>query len=132
MAGKVQAFEYFGIKLRNDRWSWSGRTADGKTVAIQLWKDHFDYKTKPISYSDFGDKRLPLWTSRLGNLERIENLKWAAHNCEGQFRVVIGTPVDDNVDSRQTSDAYPQKRMVMKIVDFNETTGELRAEMVEN
>src|SRR3954451_13214052 len=98
MSGKVAAFAHFGVKLRSDRWSWSGRTADGKTVVLQLWKDHFNYKTHPVSWSDFDDVRVALWTGRPGNFDRIEDIKWAVDRCEGKFRVVIGIAKRTDVD----------------------------------
>ena len=128
MSGKVRAFAHFGVKLRNDTWSWSGRTDDGTVVVLQLWKDHFDYKSRPISYSDIGDPRLPVWQDRKGNRERIENVKWAIAHCGGKFRVVIGIAKDTDVDARETDEAYPQQKLTMRIVEFNESTGEIRAE----
>jgi hypothetical protein len=130
MSGKVAAFREYGVKLRNDRYSWSGRTEDGKTVVLQLWKDHFDYKNKPVSYSDFEDPRLSTWVDRRGNLDRIEDIRWAIDHCDGRFRVVIGVAKDIDVHTRETASAYARPNILMKVVRFNELTGELHAEMV--
>jgi hypothetical protein len=131
VTGKVKAFEALGVTLKNDRWSWSGRTPDGKTVVLQLWKDRLNYKTKPISYNDFDDPTLPTWINRPGNKDRIEDLKWARAHCEGTFRVVIGVAKDIHANPRETIEAYHRGDLIMKIVEFNEETGEFRAEMVE-
>jgi hypothetical protein len=102
MSGKVAAFACFGVKLRNDRWSWSGRTDNGKAVVLQLWNDHFDWDSDPISYSDFDDPRLPIWQNRRGNRLRIEDIKWAEDNCDGKFYVVLGTSKTIETNTRDT------------------------------
>jgi hypothetical protein len=98
---------------------------------LAVWKDHFNYKSRPISYSDFNDPKLPIWAGRPGNKERIENLKWAREHCGGKFRVVIGVSKNIDAETRETIAAYETK-MIMRIVEFNEATGELRAEMVDD
>ena len=131
MSGKVEAFAYFGVSLNNDRWSWSGKTPDGKTVVLQLWKDFLNYKTQPKSYDVFNDHRLPTWIDKPGNTERKDDIKWAIEHCDGKFRVVIGVAKDVNSETRETAEAYAQRNMIMKIVKFDERTGEFRAEMVD-
>jgi hypothetical protein len=127
MAGKAEAFSHFGVSAKNDRWSWSARSADGKTVVVTFWKDRFDYKTNPVSYSTFGLDTLPDWIDSLGNRERIENLKWARANCDGILRVVITEAIDVRASPRQIANAYPQERLLMKLVALNEATGEFSA-----
>ena len=131
MSGKVKAFAELGVSLRNDRWSWSGKTTDGTTVVLQLWKDRLNYKTKPISYSDFDDPLLPKWINLPGNRERIENLKWEQEHCDNKFRVVIGVAKDVTSETRETAEAYAKRNMVMKIVEFDQNSGEFRAELAE-
>src|ERR1019366_2706519 len=41
--GLAEAFAHFGATGRNQRWSWSARSADGKTVVITLWRDGRNY-----------------------------------------------------------------------------------------
>jgi hypothetical protein len=130
MSGKVAAFNRFGVTLHNDRWSWSGKAPDGNTIVLQLWKDRLNYKTKPISYSDFKDPLLPQWRDRPGNKERIDNLRWALSHCNGKFRVVIGVAKDTKAQPRETLEAFAQPNMLMKITDFDEETGEFSAEQV--
>ena len=130
MSGKVAAFARFGVALHNERWSWSGKSSDGKTVVLQLWKDRLNYKTKPISYSDFKDPSLPEWRDRPGNKERIENLKWAKEHCDGRFHVVIGVAKDVNAHPRETLEAFAQPNLIMKITEFDEATGEFNAQQV--
>lgn len=60
-------------------------------------------------------------------LERIENLKWARDHCERLFRVVVTVAEDEAASPRKIRDAYPQERMIMKLVQLNEDTSEFRA-----
>jgi hypothetical protein len=94
-----EAFRRAGAPLRNPRWSWSARSADGKTVVMTLWKDLIDYRSRPIAYSNMGLENLAAWMNRPGNRERLENLKWARDYCDGLFRVVIITAKDVNAAS---------------------------------
>lgn len=132
MSGKISAFARYGVKLRNDRWSWSGRTANDEKVVLQLWNDHFDWDSDPISYSDFDDPRLPIWRHRLGNRYRIEDIKWAEDNCDGKFYVVLATSKTPETNTRETVKACARPDLLMKVVRFNKETGELFAQKVKN
>ena len=35
----TEAFDHFGTRLTNARWSWSGIAPDGSVVALVLWQD---------------------------------------------------------------------------------------------
>jgi hypothetical protein len=129
MTGLAAAFAHYGVTAKNPRWSWSARSTDGKTVVITLWKDHFNYKSTPITYADFGDVNLEKWVNRPGNRERIENLKWARDHCDGLFKVVIAVAEDVMADPRRIAESYAQDRLLMRLTDFKEETGEFRAVM---
>lgn len=131
MSGKVAAFAHYGVVLRNDQWSWSGRTPSGEVV-VTLWRDEFNYRDKPVSYSTQNSQNLDQWVNRPGNQERIENLKWARDKNGGRFRVVIATAVDTAAEPRSIKEAYPQPKMIMQLLEFNEETGEFKAELVES
>jgi hypothetical protein len=131
MSGKNAAFAVYGAVPRNAVWSWSARSPDGKTVALTLWKDEFDYKSRPVRYSTFGKSGRPEWADRNGNLERIENLRWARDFCDGLFRVVIVEAVDPKVSPRSIKRAYPQENLTMKLDGFDEETGEFSSYIVE-
>jgi hypothetical protein len=130
MTGLAKAFAAFGAAGKNQRWSWSARTPDDQTVVMTFWKDAIDYGSNPISYSTFDSPRLHLWKDKPGNRERIENLKWARDHCDGLMKVVIIEAKDTNANSREIADCIVQRRMVMKLVDLNEQTGEFRAENI--
>jgi hypothetical protein len=127
----ARAFAHFGVKGKNQRWSWSARSADGKTVALTLWKDRLDYTAKPIVYDTFRRANLHVWIDRPGNRERIENLIWARDHCDGLFRVVITVAKDVNAEPRKIEDCYPKDNWLMQIVKLDETTGQFRAAKIE-
>ena len=127
MSGLAVAFRQAGVTAKNPRWSWSARSEDGNVVVMTLWKDFIDYKAKPISYGTFDRGNLSTWIEKPGNRERLENLKWARDHCDGRFRVIITTAKDVNADTREIEDAHYQARMIMKLVDLREETGEFRA-----
>jgi hypothetical protein len=131
MSGLATAFKAAGVAAKNPRWSWSARSADGKVVVLTLWKDLIDYKSRPISYNSFARENLSKWINRPGNRERLENLRWARDHCRGLFRVVITTAKDVNAEPREIQEAHYQSRMVMKLLDLNEITGEFRAVIVD-
>jgi hypothetical protein len=91
-----------------------------------MWQDEFrtvDGVTfyQPRSREDFD------WGGRPGNQERIENLKWALENCDGRVRAVIAMAKDVKARVRAIGRCFPHPKLVMKIIDFNEVTGEFCA-----
>jgi hypothetical protein len=127
LTGLAEAFAAFGAAGKNPRWSWSARTAISQTVVMTFWKDILRFQDNPISYSLFGDDRLDVWKDHLGNRERIDNIKWARDNCDGLMKVVIITAKDETAREREIADCIVQRRMIMKLVDLNEDTGEFSA-----
>ena len=127
----AEAFEHFGATGKNQRWSWSARSADGKTIVITLWKDRLDYSGKPIVYDTFKRANLHVWIDRPGNRERIENLIWARDRCNGLFRVVITVAEDPNAEPRKIQDCYPKDDWLMQITALDEKTGQFRAEKID-
>jgi hypothetical protein len=123
----AEAFSHFGAKGKNQRWSWSARSTDSKTVVITLWRDGLDNGAKPIVYDTFNRPDLYTWIDRPGNRERIDNLIWARDHCDGLFRVVITVAEDVKANPRRIADCYPKDELLMKITDLDENTGEFRA-----
>ena len=126
MTGLAEAFGVFGAKGKNPRWSWSARTPDGKVV-MTFWKDQLNYRSDPISYSTFGSPTLSAWLDKPGNHERIENLKWARDHCDGLMHVVVIEAEDARAEPRRIAKSFPQTRLMMKLTELNETTGEFSA-----
>lgn len=129
MPGKVAAFAHYGAVLNNVQWSWSAKTPS-EEVVLTFWQDLFNYKTKPVSYSVFDDPTINDRKNSHGNIERIENLKWARDNCSGRLRVVVVNAVDPKASPRKIKSAYPRDNIIMKLIELNEETGEFRAEML--
>lgn len=127
--GLNSAFGSYGVTLKNPRWSWSGRSEDGSTVVMTFWQDEFTNVPKRMSYNTFG-KATELWTNRQGNLERIENLKWARDRCDGLVRVVITVAEDTKASVRSIRSCHPQPNLRMRILELDETSGEFSAELV--
>jgi hypothetical protein len=123
---KVAAFAALRAKLVNDRWGWSGLTEDGRVV-LQLWQDRL--KGRPASYDTFNDPNRERWGKLPGNAARIEHLKIARDRWDGKFKVVVGIAKDIREIPRRTEEAFPSK-IEMRLVEFNEETGEFRAEQV--
>lgn len=130
MSGKVKAFQHFGVTLKNEQWSWSGRNETGEVV-LSLWTDEMNYKLKPPTYSIFNLKSLPDWKDKPGNKERINNLVWAKKNSGGIFNVVMCKAKIPITEPKIIDEAYPTK-LIMRLIDLNEITGEFTAELVEN
>jgi len=128
MSGKVKAFAHFGVKLTNEQWSWSGQAPDGRIV-LTVWKDEMNYKTNPPSCSSFGHPNLPDLIGRPGNKERTRHLQYARDHRGGLFNVVISKAKDTAANVRETEEAYATK-LIMRLKDFNEQTGEFSAEVV--
>ena len=130
---KASAFAYFdGATARNPRWSWSARSPDGRTVVLGLWKDEINCDGETVVADMFNHERLHLWTGKLGNRERIENLIWARDRCNGLFRVAITVAKDPKAYPRSIAKCYPHRTLVMKLVKLNEDTGEFRAVSVSS
>lgn len=122
----TQAFAHFGTKPRNVQWSWSARNEATKTVVVTLWQDEFVkdgtrliYRRR-ASYAEASD-------TRPGFRELIDNLAWAADNCDGHFRVIVAIARDPKANPRSIRECFPNDRLVMKLVDFDRATGEYEA-----
>lgn len=126
---KTAAFEHFGAAGKNPRWSWSGRSPDGKTVVVTIWRDQLNYKITPAVFSCFG-KNSEAWSNRMGNTERIENLIWARDNCGGRFRAVICEAEDVKANPREIRSCFPADNFAMQLTNLDEDTGEFSAIVV--
>lgn len=124
------AVAYFGAKVGNLRWSWSGRSADGKTVVMTMWQDEIKTENGKVVYES--RPRPPHERKKPGATERLENLKWARDHCDGLVRVVIAVAKDPTASPRQAESWFPHPTLVMKITDSDERTAAFRAESVSN
>ena len=114
-----QCFDAFGVVPKNLRWSWSGRSDDGKVVAVTLWKNKFKEQAKVYDNfdMDIDDER-----RRPGYSEMMENLQHALDHTDGIVKVIAAIPVDPARKTWSIGECYPTK-MVMRITHFDLETG---------
>lgn len=124
------AFGHFGATPRNVQWSWSAKSADGKTVVVTLWQDLFEKRDGRVVYSWVGqDLRDP--DTRLGFHEMLENIAWARDHCDGLFKVIIAIAKDPRAEPRSIKECFPSK-MVMRLTSFDTETGAFVAKAETN
>ena len=124
MVGKVEAYEALGAVLKNERWAWSGRSEDGRTVVVTLWADKL--RAVPGGFR-FEATDLDAWRTKRGNRERIRDLVQARDECDGLFKVVIGRE-NQTGDAMLEGSVYEASDLTMRLIDLDETTGEFSAE----
>jgi hypothetical protein len=117
-----ECFEHFSVKPGNPRWSWSGRSDDGQTVAVTFWQDRFENKgTLYRSHVHLpGDK----WFGSPGHTELIRNLAWARDHCGGCVRVIVAIPKDRNASPRSIKECFPQPDLIMRLSELDPATGD--------
>jgi len=139
---KIDCFKFFGIELKNVRWSWAGLNnngidrrdkGEGSVAALTVWTDQtsWDKKKKCSIWSTF-NKNNELWKDDNGNIERIEIIKYCLKNLNGEFRPVFVEPKKPGVidETREAKRHYiiKDKDFWYKIIKFDESTGECEAE----
>jgi hypothetical protein len=124
---KSKAYEDFGIVCANPRWGWSGHSIDKSKVALLFWEDKFDETKGLYDDTDWPD---PSTTHKLGNKERIKDIKLARRRSDSVVHAVIARAKLPITEPRKIDRAYAMHRFKMKITDFDEETGKFRAERV--
>lgn len=122
-----EAFAFFGAKGANSRWSWSAKSEDEKIIVLTLWQDELKPEGKKWIYHAKARGDFTEWLQKPGNKERLENLKLAKNNCDGLFRVVVAIAKDTAAIPRAIKECFPHPKLVMRITELNEETGEFRA-----
>jgi hypothetical protein len=121
-------FEHYGTKPANPRWSWSGRSDDGKTVSVTFWQDRFEGGTTLYrSHVHLSDDK---WFGSPGHAELIRNLAWARDHCDGLVRVIIAIPRDRDVSPRSIKECFPQPNLIMRVTQLDAATGDFVVERV--
>jgi len=124
------AYRAYGCVTKTP-YSWSGRSPDGKTVAISMWVDGIHNDTSPMTYGSVGKEDIANWEWRQGNKDRIEDLKWSHDHCGGRLRVIITVPEDFDAPTRKVAEAWVRPDLVMQLDELNENTGEFRASLID-
>lgn len=123
-----QSFERLGTVPKNKRWSWSGRSADGKKVSVTLWQDLFQNGTMIYQSTATGTEEG--WVGSNGHLELIENLVWARDHLEGEVSVIIAVAKDKTASPRSIAECFPQPNLIMRVIEFDENSGDFTLERI--
>ena len=115
-----ECFEYFECTPTNIRWSWTAKNVRTKTVVLTCWADGFAN----------GVYRRIHTTSGHGYKELIRDIRYAQEHCDGILHVIMAKAKNPHEHPRKIEWCEPRD-MQMKIISFNETTGELVAKPVE-
>lgn len=122
----TDCFKHFGTSPANIYWSWSGRGE--KAVAITLWTDFFG--VSPAGKSGYYRQQFNARELKLpGFKELAENIKFAKKKLRGEFHVIMADAKDKRATQRKIAVCTPSK-LVMRVVKFDETTGEFEAEVI--
>ncbi len=127
---KTEAFNQFGAKLTNTRWSWSGVSPAGDVIALVLWKDSVKVRDGIFTYADEDDLNAE-WRTRPGHAERVKHLAHSRDELGGRFRAVIARAVDEGADPREIAACYPQEGVWWQLDRFDERTGAFTASVVK-
>lgn len=117
----TKCFDAFGVIPKNLRWSWSGRSLDGKTVAVTLWKDRFLDQGRV--YKNHDSDVPGEWRSRPGFVELIDNLQHAAEHLDGVIGVIIAEPKDASASPRSIAKCYPRTNLKMRVTHLDPEEG---------
>ena len=134
---KKQAFAIFGLIQTNERWSWSAKSHDGKTVSITVWADQINKNPDIVMFVDTfnlpHNQRNELWRDAKGNRERIKHLSHARKHLDGLVRVLMVHAVDAGAYPRQVkaNSVEPITNCFFRVVELNERTGEFKLERLE-
>ena len=123
-----ECFEFFNTRPRNPRWSWSGRSEDGSTVSVTLWRDKF--LEKGTIYRNFDTDVPGEWRSRPGFVELIDNLKYASEHTNGVVRVIVAVSKDTEAVPRSIAECYPAENLRMRVVHLDDDVGTFTLERI--
>ena len=142
MKTKKEAFSKFGIKQKNERWSWSGLnlgtsapidpSLESPFCVLTIWTDQkkFNIDSKIHYWSTFNCNN-EIWKDKPGNIARINDIKFCLENLNGEFLAIFINPVKKGVfdeESRKIKSISINTRLWFKITRFDEKTGECEAE----
>ena len=127
--GHSKAFEYFGVVPKNIRWSWSGRSHDGSSVAVRLWQDKFEQGGR--LYRSWSDDVPGAWRSRPGFTELIENLAHARNHLDGVVSVILLIAKDKTAVPRSIDRSAPAPNLRMRIIELDEREGTFLLQRIE-
>ena len=134
---KKEAFAKFGIKQKNEVWSWSGINRDAPIPISQnleapicvltIWNDQYDYKAGIWSIFNCNNE---IWKDSNGNKARIEDIKYCLSELNGEFKAIFIEPVKRGTydETREIKKISINDMLWFRITRFDEETGECEAE----
>jgi hypothetical protein len=123
---RTKAFGLYGVILRNPNWSLSGRSPDGRTVAVSIWSDELSLQDGKLIYDrpNWGD-----WYDGPGRRFLFKDLAWARDFCGGIVRPVLSVR-NPSADGVQTAGAQARTDLFMKLTRLDPDLGGFRLEQV--
>lgn len=125
----TECFSFFGTVPRNTRWSWSGRSEDGREVAVTLWQDRFEEKGR--IYRSWQSDRPGEWKSRPGFVELIDNLAHARDSNGRLVHVILAQARDKDATPRSIARCFPHPTLKMRVIDLDQSEGTFVLERVD-
>jgi hypothetical protein len=86
-----------------------------------LWQDRFEPGGAIYHVRNFDPAYN--YDGQPGLKELMENLDHAITSCEGLVRVVIVRAKDANASPRAIAEAFPQEKLIMKVVELDKAAG---------
>ena len=123
---RTQSFLDYNTELRNP-YFWSARSADGKTVAVSLWKDGFE---GPAGRMVYNRSSMEDWYDGSGKRRFFEDLAWAVTHCDGIVRVIIAVRDLSAFPRVRTAECYPCKNLLMRVTHLDPVAGAFKLEQV--
>ena len=124
------AFAHFGAVAKNIAYAWSAVSRDGSTVVLTWWEDEAQHRNGKLVYDLRDRTNYSVWGYRHGNRDRTRNLVHVRDHCNGLFRIVWVKAADPRNTVRKIVARRPDDALWMRLIEFNEHTGEFLAEEV--
>jgi hypothetical protein len=115
-----ECFESFGCTPTNIRWSWTALNEQTNTVVLTCWADGFANGIYRRIHTASGN----------GYKELVRHIRWAQEHADGILHVIMAKAKDRYAHPRKIESCEPSN-LKMKIVSFNEATGELIAKPID-
>ncbi|MDC0214303.1 hypothetical protein OAL14_05770 [Gammaproteobacteria bacterium] len=122
---KKDAFAKFGVKQKNQIWSWSGISEDQQTLVLTLWSDQYQWnkETRIHEWTTFGCNN-ELWHDRNGNKYRIADIQHSLDHLDGRFRAIRIEPNETLLPEREIIKVQAIVHLEWQITEFDPNTGE--------
>jgi hypothetical protein len=118
---RKSAFEQFGLRPANIRWSWSAKDTARKLVVMALWDDHLAVREGSHFYQRLAVNPLNPPKSN-GYRELMRNLAYVRDECDGVVHIIIDIAINYDIDPRKVKHCWAIDKP-LKLLSLNEETG---------